>query len=243
MLVQGELDWIVMKCLEKERSRRYESANALAADITRYLNDEPVQACLPSAGYRLRKFARRNKVALAIASLALTGLCLAIVGLATTTFVIARANDGLQQALNRERRTAYFQSVALAEREWSAGNLSRAVDLLNQCPQDLRGWEWQYLKRLSGQQMPVLRNNSSVFACAISPDGSEIAAVDEDGYITLWDIRSGEQLRRFHGHENVVRGIQPRRRASGHGRPQGECKNLGCADRRGTVRLEEFGPR
>jgi serine/threonine protein kinase/tetratricopeptide (TPR) repeat protein len=60
-LIRGELDWIVMKCLEKDRNRRYETANGLAMDVKRYLADEPVQACPPSAGYRLRKFARRHK--------------------------------------------------------------------------------------------------------------------------------------------------------------------------------------
>ena len=63
-LVRGELDWIVMKALEKDRNRRYETANGFAMDVQRYLADEPVQACPPSAGYRLRKFVRRNKRAL-----------------------------------------------------------------------------------------------------------------------------------------------------------------------------------
>src|SRR5262249_49167833 len=58
-LFRGELDWIVMKALEKDRSRRYETASAFAADVQRYLADEPVLACPPSAGYRFRKFARR----------------------------------------------------------------------------------------------------------------------------------------------------------------------------------------
>ena len=53
-LVRGELDWIVMKCLEKDRNRRYETANGFAMDVQRYLADEPVQACPPSARYRLR---------------------------------------------------------------------------------------------------------------------------------------------------------------------------------------------
>src|SRR5712692_5296489 len=70
-LFRGELDWIVMKCLEKNRNRRYETASALAADVQRYLHDEPVQACPPSVGYRFRKFARRNKVGLATAGLVL----------------------------------------------------------------------------------------------------------------------------------------------------------------------------
>jgi serine/threonine-protein kinase len=70
-LFRGELDWIVMKALEKDRSRRYETASAMAADVRRYLNDEPVLACPPSATYRLRKFARRHTAGLGIAGLAL----------------------------------------------------------------------------------------------------------------------------------------------------------------------------
>jgi serine/threonine protein kinase/tetratricopeptide (TPR) repeat protein len=65
-MVRGELDWIVMKSLEKDRERRYETASAFAADLTRFLNDEPVQACPPSKTYRLRKFIRRNKAGLAV---------------------------------------------------------------------------------------------------------------------------------------------------------------------------------
>jgi eukaryotic-like serine/threonine-protein kinase len=75
-LVRGELDWIVMKALEKDRNRRYETANGFAKDVERYLADEPVLACPPSAGYRLRKFARRNKGGLAVAALVLFFLVL-----------------------------------------------------------------------------------------------------------------------------------------------------------------------
>src|SRR3989442_8302753 len=57
-LVRGEIDWIVMKCLEKDRSRRYDTASGLARDVERYLHDEPVEACPPSAGYKLKKLAR-----------------------------------------------------------------------------------------------------------------------------------------------------------------------------------------
>jgi tetratricopeptide (TPR) repeat protein len=79
-LVRGELDWIVMKALEKDRNRRYDTASAFAADVQRYLNDEPVQACPPSARYRFRKFARRNKKALAVAGLLLLSIALLGVG-------------------------------------------------------------------------------------------------------------------------------------------------------------------
>jgi hypothetical protein len=70
-LIRGELDWIVSKCLEKDRGRRYETANGLAMDLQRYLANEPVGAGPPSLGYRLRKFARRNRGRLAATALVL----------------------------------------------------------------------------------------------------------------------------------------------------------------------------
>jgi serine/threonine protein kinase len=81
-VMRGELDWIVMRALEKDRKRRYETANARAADVERYLNDEPVQACPPSAWYRFRKFARRNRPALVTATAAALVLVAAVSGLA-----------------------------------------------------------------------------------------------------------------------------------------------------------------
>jgi len=69
--MRGELDWIAMKALDKDRNRRYETANGFALDILRYLADEAVQACPPSAAYRFRKFARRNKRAVATTALLL----------------------------------------------------------------------------------------------------------------------------------------------------------------------------
>ena len=75
-MFRGDLDWITMKALEKDRSRRYETANGLARDIQRYLSDQPVEACPPTVAYRFRKFARRNRAALgtaAIVALALVG--------------------------------------------------------------------------------------------------------------------------------------------------------------------------
>jgi serine/threonine protein kinase len=87
-LVKGELDWIVMKGLEKDRNHRYESAGSLARDIERYLRDEPVLACPPSAAYRLRKFARRNKAAVLAATVTL--LCL-VGGVIGTSWGLLRA--------------------------------------------------------------------------------------------------------------------------------------------------------
>src|SRR5690606_35747116 len=83
-ILRGELDWIVMKCLEKDRDRRYATVGGLAADVERYLHDEPVQACPPSAGYRFRKFARRHRVRLIVASSVLLFLLSSIALLLTS---------------------------------------------------------------------------------------------------------------------------------------------------------------
>jgi eukaryotic-like serine/threonine-protein kinase len=104
-LMRGELDWIVMKCLEKDRNRRYETANGFAADVQRYLCGEAVQAVPPSVGYRFRKFARRNK-----APLAFTGLVLLI--LLTVT-----AGIGWNVRDRTARQTAVQQEVKLALKE------------------------------------------------------------------------------------------------------------------------------
>jgi serine/threonine protein kinase/WD40 repeat protein len=79
-LVRGEIDWIVMKCLEKDRTRRYDTATALARDIERYLSDQPIEAGPPSAGYRLRKFVKRNRGAVTAACVVLLAVVLGIVG-------------------------------------------------------------------------------------------------------------------------------------------------------------------
>jgi non-specific serine/threonine protein kinase/serine/threonine-protein kinase len=97
-LLRGELDWIVMKCLEKERARRYETANGLARDLEHYLADEPVQACPPSASYRFRKFARRNKRSLLAAALVLLAL---VGGIVATTWQAVRATRANTLALRR----------------------------------------------------------------------------------------------------------------------------------------------
>src|SRR5262245_20169641 len=95
-LMRGELDWIVMKALEKDRNRRYETANGFAMDLQRYLADEPVQACPPSASYRLKKFVRRNKGPVLAAGLFLLLLVAGIVG---TTVGLVRAMAAEKQAL------------------------------------------------------------------------------------------------------------------------------------------------
>jgi tetratricopeptide (TPR) repeat protein/serine/threonine protein kinase len=102
-LFRGELDWIVMRALEKDRTRRYETASAFAADVQHYLNDEPVQACPPSAWYRFRKFARRNKVALATACGIGLALLVGVIGLVVSNVRVTQEKNQKDQALGQAR--------------------------------------------------------------------------------------------------------------------------------------------
>jgi tetratricopeptide (TPR) repeat protein/serine/threonine protein kinase len=122
-LVRGELDWIVMRALEKDRNRRYETANGFARDVQRYLADEPVEACPPSAGYRLRKFARRNRSGLAVAALVLSFLVVLGIG---AGWVVrdrsAREAEATRQQGERQAKVAgqverFFADVDRLEQE------------------------------------------------------------------------------------------------------------------------------
>src|SRR5207344_2023598 len=87
-LLRGDLDWIVMKCLEKDRARRYETANGLASDIQRHLNNEAVLARPPSSSYRFQKLVRRNKLVFGAGVVATTAL---ILGLAVSSWQMVAA--------------------------------------------------------------------------------------------------------------------------------------------------------
>jgi WD40 repeat protein/serine/threonine protein kinase len=157
-IVRGELDWIVMKCLEKDRTRRYESASGLARDIQRYLVDEPVEACPPSAGYRLRKFARKYRTPLRVAGA--FALLLTLAAVASTWQAIratvaervaqnrkreadeargiaekrrdevAVVNQNLKQTMGDLRLALYVSDLSRAYKSWDEGNVQRVEELL-----------------------------------------------------------------------------------------------------------------
>ena len=114
-LLRGELDWIVMKALEKDRTRRYETANELARDVDRYLHDEPVAACPPSAWYRFRKFMRRHKTLLATTGLIL----LFVVSLGIGAGWVVRDRAAREAALDGEATRAVSEARSLiADGRW-----------------------------------------------------------------------------------------------------------------------------
>jgi serine/threonine protein kinase/WD40 repeat protein/tetratricopeptide (TPR) repeat protein len=177
-LVRGELDWIVMKCLDKDRNRRYETANGLARDIERYLADEPVQAGPPSARYRLRKFVRRNRGFLA--PLALVGVML----LAAVGAVVVYAFQ--QRQLAREHKDLADDRERLAEAKEEARQQANAElhDVLLRDAGALRlarqpGYRtrvWQNLRQAIALQVPNRSPDAiraEVLACLGDPIGLE----------------------------------------------------------------------
>jgi eukaryotic-like serine/threonine-protein kinase len=131
-LVRGELDWIVMKCLEKDRTRRYETANALGRDIQRYLAGEPVEAGPPSSVYRLGKFARKHRAALVVTA---GFAAVLVVATAISTWQAIRATEeekkAQESASEAKAVLGFFEDkvLAAARPEGQEGGLGHEVTL------------------------------------------------------------------------------------------------------------------
>jgi WD40 repeat protein len=220
-LLRGDLDWIVMKTLEKDRARRYETANGLAADLKRHVNNEPVTARPPSNFYRFQRMVRRNKLLFAATSAVAAVL---IIGLAASTWMFFREREAHQQAVAAEleqlkqhkladenarkatdseqsaRRLLYAADIRLASQAWADGNLSRMVSLLDAHQPKLgqpdpRGFEYFYLRELAkGEQEYTLHGHTNkVWGVGISPDGKWLASRSETD-TRLWDLAHQTQV-------------------------------------------------
>jgi eukaryotic-like serine/threonine-protein kinase len=209
-LLRGDLDWVVMKCLEKDRTRRYETASAVALDIQRYLHTEPVLARPPSNIYRLRKLLRRHRGAF----VATTGIATALIaGVAISSWQAIRATRAEHQAqiaLSKEsysrleaekekasaRLNEYVADINLAQQSLAAGNYGRAVQLLEKHrprpgEPDLRGFEWRYLLQLcqGDEHLALPKQDGAVQALAVSPSGSHLA-IGLREKLNIWDLRA-----------------------------------------------------
>jgi WD40 repeat protein/serine/threonine protein kinase len=225
-VIRGELDWIVMKALEKDRNRRYESASAFAADVRRYLGDEPVLACPPSAGYRLGKFLRRNKgraLAAALVVLALVGAGVGSIEAweqrqvtslwqqaETAKEKAAEAKRDAEAAREKLAAVEYGRTMQVAHQEWRDNNVPACLALINGTRADLRGWEWRYLYRLCHSEILTIDTFAggsigSVLSTAYSSDGSRIVVGCADEKAKVFDAKTGAALLILRGHTAGVK--------------------------------------
>jgi eukaryotic-like serine/threonine-protein kinase len=243
-----DLDWIVMKCLEKDRTRRYETANGLALDIVRHMSNEPVIARPPTVVYQLQKAWRRNKVVytaaagVVIALLLGTGISMWQAWVATGARRDAEAASKREYTLRtkaeegerRQRLMAYASDMKVAQVALEEDNFNMTVQLLSRYvpkpgEEDLRGIEWRYLWQASkGDEIHTFPHETMVSSISLSADGTRLASAALDGKIRLFGVNSHRQLRVYEGgskHETVISVALS---------PNG---NLLAADQQGTLRV------
>jgi WD40 repeat protein/serine/threonine protein kinase len=206
--VRGDLDWIVMKCLEKDRARRYATANDLAADVQRFIEGDPVLARPPSNLYRLGKLVRRHRVVVgAAAAVAVTLIAATAVGVwqAVRATTLEKREARLRQQAETETRRAesqtaiarlneYVADINLAQQSLAAGNHGRALRLLQKHrpvagEQELRGFEWRYLWQLTrGDEHATFGHPGETAQCvAISPDG-QFVVCGAERRVSVWSV-------------------------------------------------------
>ncbi len=220
--IKGELDWIVMKAIEKDRSRRYDSAGSMAADIQRYLSGYAVQAAPPDRTYLIRKFARRHKGPVIAGTLLSIALFAGLIGTSLGFFNAQRQRKVAVEEKNRADENASQARAAesLATRRAYAANMLSASSAINNvqfvsasafldaAPQLLRGWEWRLLhERLdtSIRALPIANRSTSDraenydYALLVHPDGQSIITSDDyaEPAARSWNALTGQLLHAF----------------------------------------------
>ncbi|HVR34348.1 MAG TPA: protein kinase, partial [Methylomirabilota bacterium] len=196
--IESDLDWIVMKCLEKERDRRYETANGLAMDIQRHLNCEPVFARPPSRLYEFQKTVRRHKFGFAATA---TIMLVLVAGVLVSSLHATRA----RRAELTARANAYASDMDLAQQALANENAREARTLIERHrplpgEPDLRGWEWRFLWRQlrSDASFTLAQKPSSIHSMAVSADGKWLAVgATRQGGVTVWNLGTHEEAADF----------------------------------------------
>ena len=208
-LLRGDLDWIVMRCLEKDRSRRYETSNGLALDIKRHLNHEPVSARPPNNLYRLQKAIRRHKTAFATATSMVVVLIIAVI-VSTSQAIRARRAEREQirlgwqaQTANRDLRdTVSSLELQRAENFFRNGDAGTAVAhlaaTLRRDPSN-RIAATRLVSALAHRnwalRLPVtMRHADHVETVSLSPDGRHVLSASRDQTAKIWDPSTGQSL-------------------------------------------------
>ncbi len=214
--VPKDLETICVKCLQKDPSRRYESATALAADLGRYHRGEPIHARSISRSERTWRWCKRNPV---VASLTAAVALVLVLGTAISSYFALHAHRSSVQAderthealenLDRAEVMIYSQQIAGAQSAITLGDATRARELLDACRWDLRGWEHDHLFTVlsDGPKTSTFGGSGAPPTCTtISADVSTIAFGHEDGTIRIWSSSTGKETCTL-SHDSPVRAV------------------------------------
>lgn len=191
-LLRGDLDWIVMKCLEKDRTRRYETANNLCRDVERFLNDEPIEARPPSMTYRVRKFLRRHTFPLTMVFLLVMAIGL---GGAISIWQALRAASANEAEVQAKLTLSDTQQRAAEER---ANTMARELELLNKANSLIESGRFhaQFGEWVKSESSPNWTKADSDFTKAVElrPNHSHVWSARGDFYVRLglWDMAAAD---------------------------------------------------
>jgi WD40 repeat protein/serine/threonine protein kinase len=216
--VPRDLETVVHKAIDRDPARRYATAAELAADLERFVRDEPIRARRVSLPERLARWARHHKgVAAALSAIA---LLLALVTVASSLAAVrfrtlagerelarSAADDERQKAVQAhqaERWARYRANIAAAASALQLHNIDPTRRSLEEAPEEYHNWEWRHLyNQLDGSRSVLRGHEGAVSAVAISPDGKRLASGSADGTARLWDTATGELIAVLDGHGGV----------------------------------------
>ena len=239
--LRGDVETIVLKALEKDRRRRYQSALDLGQEIHRYLNNAPIEAKRDRAWYVFRKMLSRHRIAVTALALIVLVTTASAIGLGLMYRTADEQRSRAERSAEAMRRSAYFNTIALARNALESANVVQLNELLDRCPNDLRGWEWHYFKRRSDTSLMTLRGHSGPVKAAVSSDSYTIASAGWDKTIKLWSAATGAELQTLtageHSSECVAFSRDGRLLASGsRGDPTFRVWDVGAGEIRHSVR-------
>jgi WD40 repeat protein len=192
--LKGDLDWIILRAMEKDPARRYASIAEFGADIRRHLAHEPVLAGPPGVRYRAAKFIRRHRAAAVSVGVITVMLVAATTVSSRLALSEARQRRIAETSLSLSERRAALASLAAAGAALKDENQPLALQNLESVPEAMRGWEWRHLRYLADRSLFTLEPHDGPASIAFEPGGERAYTLDSRGVLRSWSLADGRKL-------------------------------------------------